>query len=111
MRVDANHIDQLVAALSSLKSACDKPAKLTAVTFVRFEEKSHAFSTSVSSTVDHKSTALTTSVVVNDWVRKAQEIFAFVKNSLEVANESLSAGGPVTKVGKSLGHIKGAEFR
>ena len=111
MRVDANHIDQLVAALSSLKAACDKPAQFTAVTFVRFEEKFYAFSTPVSSSVDHVSTALTTIIIVNDWVRKKQEIFTFVKNSLEVANESLSAGGPVTKVRKSLGHVKGAEFR
>ena len=36
MRVDANHIDLLVAALSSLQSACDKPAKFTAVTFCVF---------------------------------------------------------------------------
>ena len=71
MRFDANHIDLLVAALSSLQSACDKPAKFTAVTFVCFEEKSHACSTSVSSSGDAWIfIALATIVTVNDWVRE-----------------------------------------
>ena len=109
MRVDATHIDLLLPALSSLESVCDKPAQFTAVTFVCFEEKSNAFSTFISSAVDHVSIALTTIVIVNDWVRKKQDIFIFVKNSLEVANESLSAGGPVTEVRKGLSHIKGAK--
>jgi len=99
-----------VAALSSLESACDKPAQFTAVTFVCFEEKSHAFSTSVSYAVDLVSIALTTIVIVNDQVRKTQEIFIFVKHSLEVANESLFAGGTITEMRKSLGNVKGAEF-